>query len=290
MVLTLRRSFVDFASYFPKRSLTLFRLVLSNKALETFFFLLPFVLGSTAPVFPKVRIAAAISLKKALAELAFPLEKKVGGKVGTIFGASGILALQIEKESPVDLFISANDVWIERLVKRQKIDRFTVKPLLRNQLVLISRPDWKQPWKGVVDPNAWKDSKLALGDPDFVPAGAYGLANLAKLGLRPATGRLVLATHVGQVLVYVERSLVDWGIVYYTDTLQNDKVNSVFEFKREEGYEEAVYFMGAVKGRFEGKVVKAYEFLISPEAAKIFSAFGFKLPLVASESRFPRSR
>jgi molybdate transport system substrate-binding protein len=62
------------------------------------------------------------------------------------------------------------------------------------------------------------DSRLAMANPDSVPAGKYGKAALSALGVWPSVaGRLALGDNVRTALTLVERSEARLGIVYATD-------------------------------------------------------------------------
>src|SRR3546814_7898673 len=101
------------------------------------------------------------------------------------YESSSILARQIEQGAPADLYISANEKWMDYLAERKLIDPATRVDLLGNTLVLIGP-------KGVapVDIAPGFDlvarlggGRLAMGDPDHVPAGIYGRSALEHLGV-----------------------------------------------------------------------------------------------------------
>ena len=86
-----------------------------------------------------VRVYAAASLSNAVTEIARRYEKQYPSiKVVLVFAASSSLARQIQTGAPADIFFSADQDWMNYLVKKQKIARSQVKPLLSNELVLIS--------------------------------------------------------------------------------------------------------------------------------------------------------
>ena len=106
-----------------KKGLILFSAVLLSCSVQA---------GST------VRVYAAASLSNAVTEIARRYEKQYPSiKVVLVFAASSSLARQIETGAPADIFFSADQDWMNYLVKKQKIARSQVKPLLTNELVLI---------------------------------------------------------------------------------------------------------------------------------------------------------
>ena len=104
----------------------------------------------------------------------------------TSYAASSTLAKQIEAAAPADIFISADLDWMDYLAKKNLIKAETRANLLGNQLVLIA-PSSSTIELGIV-PNfplaqALGNGRLAVADPNGVPAGKYGKASLQALGV-----------------------------------------------------------------------------------------------------------
>jgi molybdate transport system substrate-binding protein len=164
-------------------------------------------------------ISAAASLQPALTEIAqtYPVPLTLN------FGASGMLAQQIEQGAPVDIFFSAANRPMDRLAARGLLAGGSRRNVLRNEVVLIVRADG--PAAGFRDLATEKVRLLALGDPASVPAGEYGRETLAAMGIWDAVQpKLLLAKDVRQVLTYVETGNADAGIVYSTDARTSSKV------------------------------------------------------------------
>jgi len=166
-----------------------------------------------------VTISAAISLKPALEKAQPLLEQAAGEKISFNFGASGTLAGQIQQGAPVDLFIAADRPTVQKLLDAKTVDPASVKAIAGNELVLvISRLSSAPKPAGFAD--LLKLNKLAIGDPQVVPAGAYAKETLTALKLYDPlnnAGKLVTAENVAQVVTFVQRGDVDAGIVYATD-------------------------------------------------------------------------
>lgn len=227
----------------------------------------------------KITVFAAASLTNALQEIATQYQEKSGVEVVSSFASSSTLARQIEQGAPADLFISADQQWMDDAVaKKSMIDdtRFT---LLGNDLVLVAprsasaqavtigeKTDWKSLLKG---------ERLAVGDPDHVPAGIYAKEALQKLGawdtLSPVMAR---ANNVRAALALVERNETPYGIVYGSDAVASSKVQVVGTFP-ESSHKAVEYPMAIVKDH-NGKAVSAfYDYLKGPEAAAVFKHYGF---------------
>ena len=113
------------------------------------------------------------------------------------FAASSDLAKQIENGAPASIFISADTKWMDYLQEKKLIVTDSRRDLLGNQLTLIAPSDSSlaADFASGVDLAALiGDGKLAMADPDSVPAGRYGKAALEKLGLWAAVEPKVVRT------------------------------------------------------------------------------------------------
>ncbi|WP_174250605.1 molybdate ABC transporter substrate-binding protein [Pantoea stewartii] len=227
----------------------------------------------------KITVFAAASLTNALNEIAAHYKKTHGTEVVSSFASSSVLARQIEQGAPADLFISADQQWMDDAVAKKSMIDTTRYTLLGNDLVLIAprsenaRPvtindktDWKRLLKG---------ERLAVGDPDHVPAGIYAKEALEKLGawssLSPVLAR---ANNVRAALALVERNETPYGIVYGSDAVASQKVQVVGTFP-EDSHKPVEYPVAIVKDRDNAAVKAFYNYLKGPEAAAVFTQYGF---------------
>src|SRR6476620_1550410 len=135
---------------------------------------------------PDLVIFAAASLKNALDEVNTQWQKETGKKAVISYAASSALARQIESGAPAQMFISADLDWMDYLQQRNLIQTTTRKNWLGNKLVIAEPADAAQAIgikPGFDLAGALKSGKLAIADPDSVPAGKYGKAALEKLGV-----------------------------------------------------------------------------------------------------------
>ena len=141
------------------------------------------------------------------------------------FAASSSLARQIEQGAPADVFISADEAWMDYLARRGKIDAASRRVLATNRLVVVRAgpPRGGEPPEDVDALRAallagGSDARIASGDPAHVPVGIYAESALRRLGLWSAVdARLVRADNVRSALAFVERGEAAAGIVYATD-------------------------------------------------------------------------
>jgi len=227
----------------------------------------------------KVTVFAAASLTNAIQDIAAQYQKEKGVQVVSSFASSSTLARQIEQGAPADLFISADQQWMDYSIGKQQIVENTRYTLLGNDLVLIAAKASKIDHVDINDKTQWAtllgDGRLSVGDPDHVPAGIYAKEALQKLGawttLEP---KLARASDVRAALVLVEREEAPLGIVYGSDALASQKVKVVGTFPAE-SHKPVEYPIAIVKGHENPVVTAFYDYLKTPAAAAIFKHYGF---------------
>lgn len=245
--------------------------------------IIAFVLASliaSAAFADSITVAAAISLKDALAKVAAQYQSDTGQVVEFSFGSSGQLAGQIESGAPVDLFISAGNKQVDDLAKAGVVDKATRKVVAGNALVLIVPVDSKSPpnsLAALVDADVMR---IAIGEPQSVPAGQYAQQAFAHAGVAEAVkDKLVFGTNVRQVLDYVERGEVSAGLVYATDAkVSGDNVRvtcTVDDAEHDPIVYPAVLVSTSKKQPAAGKFV---EYLLSDKGQAKLREFGFAPP------------
>lgn len=223
-------------------------------------------------------IFAAISLKTPLEKARPELEKAAGMPIQFNYGASGTLCTQILRGAPAAIFISADQLNVEKLKKENRAVDGSEKVLVSNDLVLIT-PAAGAAIKKLADLGQTNLTKLAIGEPRIVPAGKYAQQTLTHLKLYDAlkdAGKLVMGENVAQVLAYVERGEVDAGLVYRTDVLNSSKV-TIVDVAADDAHEPIVYVMAIIKDAPNPDAArKVHEKLVSPEIQGILMNAGFK--------------
>lgn len=227
-------------------------------------------------------VSAAASLKEAFAEIAKQFEgKHAGVKVVLNIAASGPLAQQIEQGAPVDVFVSANQKWMNTLAEKKKIDPATRFDLVANALALAVPSANPAGVKTLADLKNPAVKALAIGTPESVPAGQYARKLLEKNALwTELSGKLVMGESVRQVLDYLSRAEAEAGFVYITDAVKaKDKVRVVQEFGAAELGEPVTYPAAMVAGAPQPELARKFlDHLISPEGRKVLDSHGFQRP------------
>lgn len=217
-------------------------------------------------------VFAAASLASALEELASHYQ---GMRLS--FAGSSTLAKQIEAGAPADIYFAANTQWMDYLQARQLIEADTRTDLLGNSLLLIAAKGetFTVHIETGFDFAAAFTGRLALGDPDHVPAGLYAREALENLGWWNALEkRLAPAPDVRAALVYVERGECAAGLVYATDARQSSYIDTLATLP-DSLHSPIVYPIALVKDRANEQTHRLLTFLQSNLAADLFRRHGF---------------
>ena len=227
-----------------------------------------------------VTVFAAASLKEALDDQARQFETATGNRVVIAYGASNALARQIESGAPADLFISADRDWMDDVARKKLLMPGTRVDLLRNALVLIAPVSSQSTLK--IAPHfalaaALGTDKLAMANPDSVPAGKYGKAALEQLGVWSSVERQVArAENVRAALALVSRGEAPFGIVYATDAYADKGVRIVDTFPATT--HPPIVYPAAVVATSESPAAKALlDYLGSAAALSTWKKYGFGL-------------
>lgn len=232
---------------------------------------------------PEVVVFAAASLRDVAEEIARELESRERLEVVFNFAGSNTLAQQIDAGPGADVFLSADEAWMDFLDRAGRLVEGSQRSLLSNRLVLIAH---REAAIEVVEPADLVAAKaeyrfLAVADPRAVPAGRYARAHLERQNVNGATlwahlaDRVAPALDVRAALALVESDPEILGIVYRTDARTSEKVRVLYEFPPVE--EVRITYWGAliVDGEALELGGRFLEFLQSPEGAAIAERHGF---------------
>lgn len=220
-------------------------------------------------------VFAAASLTDALTQIAADYERDEGAAVRLSFGASGAVARQIQAGAPADVVILADSEWMDRL---GAAGRLTARrtDLLSNTLVVIA-PAAPAGTAAQGDPftTLAQGGRLAIGDPESVPAGAYARTWLQASGRWDAVrDRLVFGADVRAVRAFVARGEAALGVVYRSDAVGRTDIRIVLEPPASE-QPAIVYPAAEVVGG--GRQAQAFlDYLATPAAAAVFRRHGFE--------------
>ena len=225
-----------------------------------------------------ILVAAAASLKNAYEDELIPMfeEQYPGVTVEGTYDSSGKLQTQIEEGLEADVFMSAATKQMKALDEEGMIASDTIVNLLENKIVLIvpTGSDSKiDSFEKIGDA-----ASIALGDPESVPAGQYAKEALTNLNVWDSIqDKVSFGTNVTEVLNQVAAASADAGIVYATDAASMaDQVTVVAEAPEGSLEKKVIYSVAVVQATAHEDAAKAFvDFLQTPEAIKVFEAYGF---------------
>lgn len=252
-----------------------------RKALALFITLLAVLAASTSLATRSEQaptVLAAASLQESMNAAADAWEDKGHPRPRISFAGSSALARQIEAGAPADLFVSADEAWMDELEGKGLLKPATRASFLRNTLVLIAPQDSKAMFAVRPDmplAETLGSDRLAIADPGGVPAGIYAKQSLTKLGLWDSVkGKLAPVENVRAALALVSRGAAPLGVVYGTDAQADPAVKVVGIFPQT-SHEPISYPVALLASSNNDEGERFRQFLISSEGKAIFRRFGF---------------
>lgn len=223
-------------------------------------------------------IFGAMSLTDALTEVSQRFGTVRNVKVYCNFAGSSTLQRQIEKGAPADVFISASPKQMDALQQAGLLYEDSRRSILSNRLVLVAPVNSSLAVAdvGLLAQDAIR--RIAIGEPNSVPAGIYGREALMHLGVWAAVQpKLIPSADVRSTLAYVESGEVDLGVVYQTDAALSKKVKVIYQFPGS-SHSPIVYPAAMLRDTGSKVLAQAFlEYLQTAEAAAIFAKYGFSV-------------
>jgi molybdate transport system substrate-binding protein len=237
------------------------------------------------PEEPEVVVFAAASLRDVLQALDEPARRQAGLAPVYNFAGSNVLARQIVAAPAADVFLSADERWVNELEAAGRLLIGSRRALLANRLVAVARPDGPA---GIATPADLAGDGyrfLSVGDPDAVPAGVYARRFLETARLAgdatlwsAVEDRVAPAPDVRAALAMVEARRDAVGLVYATDAATSDAVRVLFEVPPDLAPRIRYGAAAVAGGPGGGAVARAYlDFLASETARRVFEEYGFEV-------------
>lgn len=239
--------------------------------------LLSLTLSTAATAQQAPLVLAAASLQESMTAAADAWAKQGHPKPTISFAASSALARQVAAGAPADLFVSADEDWMNDLAQKNLIVASTRVTFLGNRLV-VAAPAGSKVRIPVRPPAALARvltaGPLAMADTP-VPAGKYGQQALEKLGVwAQVSPKVVRAENVRATLALVERGAAPLGIVYATDAKASAKVRIAGVFP-ESSHPPITYPVARLKTSTNPQAEAFRRFLVSRAGKAIFVRYGF---------------
>lgn len=224
-------------------------------------------------------ILAASSLQEALSEAAETWTAQGHAKPVISFAASSALARQIEAGAQADIFISADEDWMDEVAGKGMVQPGTRVSLLGNSLALIA-PKGSSAKVDLSSASSLAEAIdggwLAMANPDSVPAGRYAKEALTTLhAWQSVKAKIVPAENVRSALTLVARKETALGIVYATDARAEPSVQIIGKIPSD-SHKQISYPMAVLATSTHPDTKSFCEFLLSDEAKEIFRKYGFE--------------
>lgn len=235
--------------------------------------------AAPAPAPKPAVVLAAASLQESMNAAADAWQARGHPRPRIAFAGSSALARQIESGAPADLFVSADEPWMDEVQGKGLLKPGTRVSFLRNTLVLIAPSgDTRTRLRlapGMPIAAALGSGRLAIADPAGVPAGVYAKQALTRLGVwESVQAKLAPGESVRAALALVSRGVAPLGIVYATDARADPGVRVVGTFPPAShapiSYPVATL---AASRNPEGEAFRRW--LVSTPGKAVFRRFGF---------------
>jgi molybdate transport system substrate-binding protein len=173
---------------------------------------------------PPLLVLAASDLQHALPEIAAAFQARTGYGVELVLGSTGNLTTQIENGAPGDVFLAANEPFVDRLARRGMIREETRAVYALGRLAVAWRAELPPP-RDAAALAAETYRTVAIANPEHAPYGAAAREVLEAAGVWQALqGRLVLAENVAQATQFVRTGNADAGVVALPVMVGQDQV------------------------------------------------------------------
>lgn len=162
---------------------------------------------------PTLLVFAASDLQVVLPQIATVYERSGGSRLVLVFGSSGNLAAQIASGAPADVYLAANERFVDDLIAGDHLDGESRTTYARGRLALVAAQSRPSP-KGLRDLLGAEYELIAIANPEHAPYGTAAREALAAAGVWDELApRLVFAENIVQTMHQVRSGNADAGIV-----------------------------------------------------------------------------
>lgn len=224
----------------------------------------------------EIHVSAASSLTDVLEHLAKEFERSQGIRVHVDFASSGVLRVKIEAGARADVFVSASAKDMDLLEDAGYLSTATRRDVLRNSLVCVVPASSTNRVATAADLLSREVRRVAIGDPDHVPAGIYCKEALLRLRLwDQLRGKLVPCADVRAALAQAEFGTVEAAIVYGSDAYMSERVKVAFVFPGT-SHTPIIYSAGLLMRAPHPEAARRFLDFLTSSAAKVFREYGFE--------------
>jgi molybdate transport system substrate-binding protein len=222
-------------------------------------------------------VSAASSVADVMTEAGKAWAAAGGAGVVVNAGGSNVLARQISAGARVDVFLSADHAQMAVAEKSGRLVAGSVRDLLANTLVIVVPPGSPRTSLAPADLATRGISRIAIGNPESVPAGVYARQWLERAGLWASLSPKVVPTlSVRAALAAVRAGHANAGVVFATDARTTPDVPVAYAVPSADA-PPIRYPIAVVRGAREADAARFVDFLFSPAARDLFTRAGFTL-------------
>ncbi|MCM2311596.1 MAG: molybdate ABC transporter substrate-binding protein, partial [Steroidobacteraceae bacterium] len=236
---------------------------------------------SAATVTPVV--AAASDLQFALDEIVARFEQDTGIAPRVTYGSSGNLARQIEQGAPFELFLSADEAFVDRLAAR-RLTRGRGHLYGLGRIVLFAPNGSPLELDPALDGLARRlasgqSGRIAVANPEHAPYGRAAEQALRARGLwQAAQPHLLIGENVSQAAQFASSGNADGGIIAYSlalgPALRERGTSALLPQSLHAPLRQRMVLLARASPAAE----RFYEYLRSPASRAILERYGFLLP------------
>lgn len=234
--------------------------------------------STTAPL-----VAAASDLQFALDEIVTRFQRDTGIAPRVTYGSSGNFTRQIEQGAPFELFLSADEAYVDRLAAAG-LTRGDGVPYAIGRIVLFA------PHGSALEPDpglknlaarlaSGESGRLAIANPEHAPYGRAAEQAMRSLGVWEAVQpKLLLGENVAQAAQFASSGNADGGIIAYSLALAPAlRDRGTFALLPETLHAPLRQRMVLLQ-RASPAAARLYDYLRSPASRAILREYGFLLP------------
>ncbi len=189
-----------------------------------------------------------------------------------VTAASAALMQQIENGAPYDVFMSANAGYVDQLASNGKLVPASLTAYAVGQLGILWKDGKHHPFSDLGQSSV---KVVALPNPKLAPYGVAAQQSLEHAGLwNIVSPKVVYGENVRQTLQLFESGNAD--VVLTSDSLMGGKNPEVIQA---DWHKPIIQKAGIVAASSQQTTAQAFmKFLNGPEAADIFTRYGFSKP------------
>ncbi|RPI13662.1 MAG: molybdate ABC transporter substrate-binding protein [Lysobacterales bacterium] len=228
-------------------------------------------------------VAAASDLQFALEEIVAEYRRESGRDVRVSYGSSGNFTRQIAQGAPYELFLSADEAYVEQLVAR-KLTRGTGARYSTGRLALyapMGSPLGRPPGLDVLGERARAGvlGRFAIANPEHAPYGRAAAETLRHLGLWDAVRpRLVIGENAAQAARYASGGDAEGGLVALSLALGPELAARGTHTVIPESWHAPLHQRMVLLANASPEAEQFYRYVLGPESRAVLARRGFQLP------------